>query len=165
MYKSGFAKTQEAYDKVVVQVFKSLDRLEDILAGKEFLVGDKLTEADVRLWVTIVCYFHKSPLCYSKLAFSDSLRPRIRWPFQVQLQDHPQRVPRHQHVSPSSPLPVYEHISNMGDRWMKKLYWNNPAFKHSTNFEHIKTHYYWSHPQINPTRIVPNGPIPVIEEL
>ena len=28
---------------------------------------------------------------------------------------------------------------------MQKLYWNNDAFKDSTNFEHIKTHYYWSH--------------------
>ena len=28
---------------------------------------------------------------------------------------------------------------------MQKLYWNNAAFKDSTNFEHIKTHYYWSH--------------------
>ena len=31
------------------------------------------------------------------------------------------------------------------NRWMQKLYWNNNAFKDSTNFEHIKTHYYWSH--------------------
>ena len=31
------------------------------------------------------------------------------------------------------------------DRWMQKLYWNNDAFKDSTNFEHIKTHFYWSH--------------------
>ena len=48
---------------------------------------------------------------------------------------------------------------------MKKLYWNNPAFKDSTNFEHIKNHYYWSHPTINPTRVVPAGPIPHVEEL
>ena len=33
----------------------------------------------------------------------------------------------------------------MDNRWMQKLYWNNDAFKDSTNFEHIKTHYYWSH--------------------
>ena len=33
----------------------------------------------------------------------------------------------------------------MNDRWMQKLYWNNDAFKDSTNFEHIKTHYFWSH--------------------
>lgn len=32
--------------------------------------------------------------------------------------------------------------------WMKRLYWNNSAFKDTTNFEHIKTHYYWSHKQV-----------------
>ncbi|KAJ7929111.1 glutathione S-transferase [Mycena leptocephala] len=51
------------------------------------------------------------------------------------------------------------------NRWMKALYWKSPAFKDSTNFDHIKTHYYWSHPQINATRIVPVGPIPNIEPL
>lgn len=35
------------------------------------------------------------------------------------------------------------------DRWMKKLYWNNPAFKDSTDFDHIKTHYFWSHPFVS----------------
>ncbi|KZP01982.1 hypothetical protein FIBSPDRAFT_880647 [Athelia psychrophila] len=54
VYKSGFATTQEAYEKAVVQVFKSLDRLEGLLQGKDYLVGDTLTEADVRLWVTTV---------------------------------------------------------------------------------------------------------------
>ncbi|KAJ8693695.1 S-glutathionyl-(chloro)hydroquinone reductase [Pleurotus ostreatus] len=53
----------------------------------------------------------------------------------------------------------------MGDSWLKKLYWNNEAFKVSTNFNHIKTHYYWSHTTINPTRIVPVGPFPDIEPL
>ncbi|KAK7047385.1 S-glutathionyl-(chloro)hydroquinone reductase [Paramarasmius palmivorus] len=51
------------------------------------------------------------------------------------------------------------------NKWMKKLYWNDDAFKSSTNFEHIKTHYYWSHPHINPTRVVPVGPHPDIEPL
>ena len=51
------------------------------------------------------------------------------------------------------------------DSWMKKLYYNNEAFKQSTNFEHIKTHYYWSHPHLNPLRIIPHGPIPNIEPL
>ncbi|ESK92436.1 glutathione s-transferase [Moniliophthora roreri MCA 2997] len=51
------------------------------------------------------------------------------------------------------------------NKWMKKLYWNHDAFKSSTNFEHIKTHYYWSHPHINPTRVVPVGPVPDIEPL
>lgn len=34
------------------------------------------------------------------------------------------------------------------NKWMKNLYWNYDAFKSTTNFDHIKTHYYWSHPQV-----------------
>ena len=54
MYKAGFAVTQKAYEDAVIPLFESLDRLEKILAGKEYLIGDRLTEADVRLFVTIV---------------------------------------------------------------------------------------------------------------
>ena len=54
MYKSGFATSQQAYEAAVVPLFASLDRLEQMLAGKDYLVGGRLTEADVRLFVTIV---------------------------------------------------------------------------------------------------------------
>ncbi|KAI8374680.1 glutathione S-transferase [Radiomyces spectabilis] len=54
VYKSGFATTQEAYEKNVVPLFKSLDRVEEILSKNEFLVGKRFTEADIRLWTTIV---------------------------------------------------------------------------------------------------------------
>lgn len=54
VYKAGFSIKQEAYQAAVVPVFQSLDRLEKMLTGKDYLVGDVLTEADVRLWVTIV---------------------------------------------------------------------------------------------------------------
>lgn len=54
MYKAGFAGTQEAYEKAVYPLFDSLDRLEKMLTGKDYLVGDTLTEADIRLFVTIV---------------------------------------------------------------------------------------------------------------
>lgn len=54
MYKAGFAGTQEAYEKAVYPLFESLDRLEKILTGKDYLVGDTITEADIRLFVTIV---------------------------------------------------------------------------------------------------------------
>ena len=55
VYRSGGATTQAAYEKAVVEVFDALDKVEKILTGKDYLIGDKLTEADVRLWVTIVC--------------------------------------------------------------------------------------------------------------
>jgi len=56
VYKSGFATTQEAYEKAVTTLFKSLDRTEEHLAknANPFYFGDKITEADVRLYTTIV---------------------------------------------------------------------------------------------------------------
>jgi putative glutathione S-transferase len=129
VYRSGFATTQAAYEKAVREVFDALDKVEKILDGKDYLVGGKLTEADVRLWVTIIRF---DPVYVGH--FKCNFRT-IR-----------------------SGYPAIH-------RWMKNLYWNVPAFKESTNFEHIKTHYYWSHNMINPTRIVPEGPIPNVEPL
>ena len=57
MYKAGFATTQKAYEDAVLPLFDSLDKLEKILSGKDHLVGNQLTEADVRLFVTIVSFF------------------------------------------------------------------------------------------------------------
>ena len=54
VYKSGFAKTQEAYEDAVRPLFASLDRVERILSKKRYLVGDQLTEADVRLFTTLI---------------------------------------------------------------------------------------------------------------
>ncbi|KIH93734.1 glutathione S-transferase [Sporothrix brasiliensis 5110] len=56
VYKIGFATAQAAYDEHVPALFASLDRLEAQLAahGKPFLLGDALTEADVRLYTTLV---------------------------------------------------------------------------------------------------------------
>ncbi|KDR80201.1 hypothetical protein GALMADRAFT_62390 [Galerina marginata CBS 339.88] len=126
VYRSGFATTQEAYQKAVVEVFDALDKVEKILTGKDYLVGEKLTEADIRLWVTIIRF---DPV------YVGHFKCNIRT-----IRDG------------------YPAIH----KWMQKLYWNSSAFKDSTNFEHIKTHYYWSHISINPTRIVPVGPIPNI---
>jgi glutathionyl-hydroquinone reductase len=56
VYKCGFATTQKAYENHVFPLFKSLDRLEDILtkSSGKYLLGNELTEADIRLYVTIV---------------------------------------------------------------------------------------------------------------
>ncbi|KAF4618511.1 hypothetical protein D9613_010018 [Agrocybe pediades] len=110
VYKSGFASTQEAYEKAVHTLFNSLDRVEKLLTGKEYLIGDRLTEADIRLFVTIIRF---DPVYVGH--FKCNIRT-IR-----------------------NGYPAIH-------KWMQNLYWNNPAFKDTTNFEHIKAHYYWSHP-------------------
>lgn len=49
VYKSGFATTQEAYEKAVIPLFEALDKLESILSDRrDYLIGDRLTEADIR---------------------------------------------------------------------------------------------------------------------
>jgi len=129
VYKSGFAKTQEAYREAVVNLFEALDRVEALLKGKTYLVGDRLTEADVRLFVTLIRF---DPVYVGH--FKCNIRT-IRGGY------------------PNIHL------------WMRRLYWQNDAFQSTTNFDHIKTHYYWSHGHINPTQIVPFGPVPHIEPL
>lgn len=54
VYKSGFATSQPAYDEAVTALFASLERLEQILGQTRYLTGDRLTEADLRLWTTLV---------------------------------------------------------------------------------------------------------------
>lgn len=71
VYKTGFATTQEAYDTNVYTLFESLDRLEGILAqhGKPYLFGDHITEADVRLFTTLIRFdvaYHGVFLCNRK---------------------------------------------------------------------------------------------------
>jgi len=54
VYRSGFATTQEAYEEAVTELFETLDALEEGLGGDDFLVGNTLTEADIRLFTTLV---------------------------------------------------------------------------------------------------------------
>ena len=54
VYRCGFATTQQAYDEAVGALFASLDWLEELLGRQAFLAGDRVTEADWRLWTTLV---------------------------------------------------------------------------------------------------------------
>lgn len=54
VYRAGFAESQQAYDAAVKDVFEILDRLEEQLGRTEYLTGDELTEADIRLFPTLV---------------------------------------------------------------------------------------------------------------
>ena len=134
VYRTGFALKQGAYETAFNELFASLDRIEAMLAAQHgaesaFFIGDRLTEADIRLYTTIVRFdpvYHGHFKCNART-----------------IRDG------------------YPHIH----QWMLNLYWNYPAFKDTTNFQHIKEHYYWSHTHINPSRIVPVGPVPSIRSL
>lgn len=54
VYKAGFATTQAAYEEAVMPLFETLDWIENILADSRYLVGDRITEADWRLFTTLV---------------------------------------------------------------------------------------------------------------
>ena len=54
VYKSGFATTQQAYEAAVVPLFDTLDWLESRLSGHRYLMGDRVTEADWRLFTTLI---------------------------------------------------------------------------------------------------------------
>ncbi|HEX5189343.1 MAG TPA: glutathione S-transferase C-terminal domain-containing protein [Streptosporangiaceae bacterium] len=121
VYRSGFAQTQQAYHEAVTAIFAALDQLEERLAGRRYLMGPALTEADVRLWVTLARF---DAVYYSH--FKANLR----------------------------------RITDYQNLWgyARDLY-AIPAFRETTNFDHIKRHYYTTHGAINPTRIVPDGPL------
>lgn len=121
VYKTGFARTQEAYNKNVTELFEALDDLNRLLSDRDYLVGEVLTEADWRLFVTLVRF---------DLVYFGHFKCNLR------------RIADYHNLQ----------------AYMVKLY-NMPGIKEVVHFDHIKTHYYASHESINPTRVVPNGPI------
>ena len=54
VYRTGFAKTQKAYNESVEYLFSTLDELDELLSNKKYLTGDKITEADLRLIPTLL---------------------------------------------------------------------------------------------------------------
>ena len=54
VYRAGFATTQAAYEEAVVPLFETLDLLEARLSRSRYLLGERLTEADIRLFTTLV---------------------------------------------------------------------------------------------------------------
>jgi putative glutathione S-transferase len=75
VYRCGFATTQSAYDDAFERLFATLDRLERRLAGQRYLVGDTLTEADWRLFTTLVRF---DPVYYGH--FKCNLRRLVDYP-------------------------------------------------------------------------------------
>ncbi|KZT59226.1 hypothetical protein CALCODRAFT_493772 [Calocera cornea HHB12733] len=132
VYKTGFAGTQEAYEAALYPLFASLDKLEAHLsasaASGPYLFGARLTEADVRLYTTIVRF---------DVAYHGNFKCN---------------------------LGSIRHNYPLLNGWLKNLYWNNTAFGGTTRFDHIKGGYYWMK-SVNPSRIVPVGPVPDVEPL
>ncbi len=75
VYKSGFATSQQAYDAAVGPLFETLDWLEDRLSSRRYLMGDRITEADWRLFTTLIRF---DPVYH--LHFKCNLRRLIDYP-------------------------------------------------------------------------------------
>jgi putative glutathione S-transferase len=120
VYRAGFATRQSAYEEAFNDLFAALDGVEDILDRQRYLAGDRLTEADIRLFTTLVrfdaVYFGHFKCNLRRIADYPNLSNYLRELFQI------------------------------------------PQIGSTVNFDHIKTHYYASHKQINPSGIVPVGP-------
>lgn len=120
VYRCGFAQTQGAYDEAVGELFDILEHLEERLGSRRYLVGDRLTFADIRLFVTLIRF---DPVYVSHFKTNKKR--------------------------------IFDYPNLSG--FMRDLY-QNPKIKETVSFEHIKKHYFGSHPSINPLGIVPAGP-------
>lgn len=88
VYKTGFAKTQEHYESAVTTLFDTLDRVETHLATNRYIAGDTITEADWRLFVTLVRFdvaYHGAFKCNIRRIedyphLSNYLRELYQWP-------------------------------------------------------------------------------------
>ncbi|MEM8923882.1 MAG: glutathione S-transferase C-terminal domain-containing protein [Actinomycetota bacterium] len=122
VYKTGFASAQGAYEDAYDKLFARLDWLEERLSTRRFLVGDTITQSDIRLWTTLVRFdavYHGHFKCNrNKLIEMPALWGYARDLFQT------------------------------------------PGFGDTIDFDQIKSHYYGVHTGINPTGVVPKGPLP-----
>ncbi|WP_025899121.1 glutathione S-transferase family protein [Sneathiella glossodoripedis] len=121
VYKSGFAQSQEAYEEAVFPLFETLEWLENRLSENRYLVGSVLTEADWRLFTTLIRF---DPVYYGH--FKCNLKRIVDYPN------------------------LYNYLRELHQM---------DGVRETVNMQHIKRHYYGSHDSINPTRIVPVGPL------
>lgn len=121
VYRCGFATKQETYEDAFVELFEALDWIDDMLAETRYLTGDRITEADWRLFVTLV---------------------RFDAVYVGHFKCNQRRIAD------------YDNLSG----YLRDLY-QQPGIEETVDFDDIKRHYYVTHPQINPTQIVPVGPM------
>lgn len=125
VYRCGFATTQAAYEEAFVELFEALDWIDDLLEDRRYLTGDRITEADWRLFVTLIRF---DPVYVGHFKCN-----------QRRIADYP----------------------NLSG-YTRDLY-QQSGIRETVDFDHIKRHYYMTHPQINPTGIVPMGPLMDLE--
>lgn len=120
VYKTGFAGSQKAYEEAFDTLFSTLDELDNLLSEKAFLAGDYFTEADVRLFTTLIRFdaVYVGHFKCNKKRIAD-----------------------------------YPHLQN----YLKQIY-QHPDVQETCHFDHIKEHYYRSHPMLNPSGIIAKGP-------
>jgi putative glutathione S-transferase len=120
VYRAGFATTQEAYEEAAKALFAALERIEGRLATRRFLTGDRFTEADIRLFTTLIRF---DPVYHGH--FKCNLHRIIDYP----------------------------------NLWgfVRDVY-QMPGVSDTVHIDFIKRHYYGSHANLNPSRIVPIGP-------
>ena len=121
VYRAGFATKASAYEEAVTGLFDALDRIEARLGASRYLIGDDITEADWRLFTTLVRF---------DLVYVGHFKCNLR-----RIADYPA-------------------LSG----YLRELY-QMPGIAETVVMPHIKTHYYASHRNLNPTGIVPKGPI------
>jgi putative glutathione S-transferase len=121
VYRAGFATTQAAYEEAVFPVFETLDWLEARLARTRYVAGEALTEADLRLFPTLIRF---------DSVYHGHFKCNLR-----RIADYP----------------------NLSG-WLRDLY-QTPGVAGTVDLEHAKTHYYASHRGLNPSGIVPSGPV------
>jgi putative glutathione S-transferase len=121
VYRAGFATSQAKYESAVTTLFARLDWLEARLSNQRYLVAGELTEADIRLFTTLVRF---------DAVYVGHFKCNLR-----RLVDYPN---------------LWGYARDLFQR---------PGFGETVNFDHIKRHYYMTHGHLNPSRIVPLGPL------
>ncbi|EZP83942.1 Glutathione S-transferase [Novosphingobium resinovorum] len=121
VYRAGFATSQQAYEEAVVPLFGALDEMEMRLDASEWLVGDRMTEADIRLFPTLVRF---------DAVYHGHFKCNLR-----RIGDYPSL-----------------------SRYTRRLA-TDPLIGPTVQLAHIKAHYYGSHLTVNPTGIIPLGPL------
>lgn len=120
VYRAGFATKQEPYDEAIDDLFGALGQWDEVLSDQRYLAGDRLTEADICMFTTLVRFdqvYHTHFMC------------------------NVQFIREYENLWP----------------YLRDLY-QTPGVAKTVNMDHIKEHYYTTHPDVTPSGIIARGP-------